>query len=79
MTTMPTYRWVLSGENLMMSTWNGDAQIVYLIEHDTTLTAEGQWWVRKKVSGAAEGYTIGCNSSLADAKRLAEADAEQPL
>jgi hypothetical protein len=75
-----TQQWVKSGDNWMWATWVGDTQVVYLALHDTTLTAKGQWWVLKKVSGAdPHGYGIGANTELALAQKIAELDAEKPL
>lgn len=74
-------RWTKSGDNWMAVTWQDDTQVIYLLEHDTTLTARGQWLVRRKVCGAADrtGYVIGVQTDLDKAKWVAEEDARLPL
>lgn len=74
-------RWVPTGNNLMWATYVGDAQVIYLLRHDTTYTSKGRYEVIKKVSGAADrtGYMIGCQTKLEDAKWIAEHDSRQPL
>jgi hypothetical protein len=78
--TMPTYRWALSGEKLMMTTWNGDAQVIYLVEPSThPQTGYVSWLVHRKVSGVSQDMVVGERLTVAEAKALAETDAEMPL
>jgi hypothetical protein len=74
-------QWVRSGKNWMWATWIGDAQVIYLVRHEATLSAKGFWWVLKKVSGAVDpcGYSIGAHNDLQMAQKIAELDAEKPL
>lgn len=73
-------KWVRSGPNWMFATWNGDAQLIYLLERDPMLLSQ-RWAIRKKVAGAArpEGYVIAVMSDLEAAKAHAEHDAELSL
>lgn len=77
---MMAEKWLRSGANWIWATWNGDAQLIYLLERHP-LTLQDTWAVHKKVSGAADrkGQVLGIVDGLEDAKAMAEKDAEGPL
>lgn len=77
---MMAEKWLRSGPNWIWATWNGDAQLIYLLERNPLSLSE-QYAVHKRVAGAADptGYIVGMSTDLEDAKAMAEKDAEGPL